>query len=93
MGKYPAHGVGMPSFRASRMEQKIVEVPKSQIVTAFDEPGILSTGRIRLQKQLAVRENGENVNPRKPFLLPELPDLLRGREHGDKAGRASDRRS
>ena len=76
----------MPSFCASRMEQKIVEVPKSQIVTAFGEPGILSTGRIRLQNQLAVRENGENVNPRKPFLLPELPDLLRGREHGDKAG-------
>ena len=93
MRKNPAYRVGVPPFRASRMEQKIVEVPKSQVVIALGQPGCLPLALSVFRSDLAIRQQGENLDPRKTVLLPELSDLLRGRQRGERGSRASDRRS
>ena len=60
-----------------------MKVPKSEaVVTLSESQPAFATGA-DLEKDLAIQEQREKLDPRKTFLLTQRFDLLRGREHGD----------
>jgi len=69
----------MAAFGATRMEHKIVKVPKHQIVVALGRAQAMVPGSINLEKDLAVQQQREQFQPRKVILQPQLADLLRRR--------------
>ncbi len=66
-----AERVGMPTFRAVRMEQEVVEVPKSEVVVALSlsEPAVVT--RAHFEKDLAVHQQSEKFDTRKIVLSTE----------------------
>src|ERR1700719_3068528 len=62
-----------------------MKVPKDEAVVTLDQskPTFASTD---FEKDLAIQEQREKLEPRKTFLLAQRFDLLRGREHGDDRG-------
>ena len=77
-----AQRIGVPALRAARVENKIVKIPKNEIVVALGRAKALVAGRTDLEKDLAVDEQGEKLEPRKPGLPAQLPDLLRRGQRG-----------
>ena len=66
----------MAAGRAARVEQQIVKVPKHEVMIALDGSEVAVAGGIDLEKDLAIRQQGEELNP--GTILPaELSDLLR----------------
>src|ERR1700722_8073587 len=60
-----------------------MKAPKYEaVVTLGQSKPTFATGA-NLEKDLAIHEQREKLDPRKTFLLAQLFDLLRGREHGD----------
>ena len=59
-----------------------MEVPKDEAVVTLghSKPTFASTD---LEKDLAIQEQREKLDPRKTFLLTQRLNLPRGREHGD----------
>ena len=71
----------MPALGAARVEQKIVKVPKNEVIVALGRSEAIVAGSAGLEKDLAVDEQGEKLDPRKTGLPAELSDLLRCRQH------------
>ena len=78
-----AQRVGVPAFRAARVEQKIVKVPKDEVVVALGRSKAAFAGNVDLEKDLAIHQQSEKLDPRKTLLPAELFDLLRRGEHGE----------
>src|SRR5215471_13921472 len=86
MGIDSAQRVGVPAFRAARVEQKIVKIPKNEIVIAFDRSKAAAAGSVDLEKDLAVEEQGEQLEPAKIVPPTQRFDVLRRRQHGQDGG-------
>ena len=71
----------MPAFRATRMKEKIVEVPKDEVPVALIDPQPVAPG-IGLEKDPTVEEQSEKLGARKVILPAQLLDLSRHRQHG-----------
>ena len=90
MGINSAHRVGVPAFRAARVEQKIVKIPKNEIVIALGRSKGLA-GRVALeiierqpqqpaeqmQVELGVEPRPDHRDDRPPGISG--PSLYRGR--------------
>src|SRR5580704_7005616 len=68
--------VGMLAFRAARVEQKIVEVPKNEAVVTLGWPLATIVGSIDREKDLAIHQQGEKLDTRKAVLSTELFNRL-----------------
>ena len=66
-----AQRVGVPAFRAARVEQKIVKVPKSE-ARGRPRPAKAAFAGADLEKDLAIDEQGEKLDPRKTLLPTQL---------------------
>ena len=84
IGIKPAQRVGVSTFRATRVEQKIVKVPKNEAGVTLGQAARVSSG-LYLEKDLAMDQQGEKLDPRKPVLSTEPFDLLRCGKCGDLA--------
>src|SRR6201987_6558637 len=73
----------MSNFRAARVKQKIVKVPENEVVVTFGRSQTTIAGRVDLEKDLAIHQQSEKLEPRNPILPTELFDLLGSREQGD----------
>src|ERR1700722_7514542 len=60
-----------------------MKVPKSEAVVTLGQSKSTFATSTDLEKDLAIHEQREKLDPRKTFLLAQLFDLPRGREHGD----------
>src|ERR1700689_4709712 len=60
-----------------------MKVPKNEAVVPPGQSMPTFATSTNLEKDLAIEEQGEKLDPWKTFLLTQLFDLLRGREHGD----------
>ena len=78
-----AQRVGLSACRAAGVEQKIVKVPKNEVVVAFGPSQAAVARGVDLEKDLAIHQQGEKLDPRKTLLPTQLFDLLRCRQHGD----------
>ena len=63
-----AQRIGVPTFRAARMEEKIVKVPKNEAVIALGQSKPTFAGGIDLEKDLAIDKQGEKLDPWKVVL-------------------------
>ena len=61
----------MSTFRATRVEQKIVKVPKNEVVVTLGQAGACVSSVLYLEKDLAIDQQGEKLDPRKPVLSTE----------------------
>ena len=86
MGINSAQRVGVPAFRAARVEQKIVKIPKDEIVITLGRSKAAAASNVDLENDLAIEEQAEKLEPRKIVLPTQLFDLLRCRKHGQDAG-------
>ena len=68
-----------------------MKVPKNEAVVTLSQskPTFASSD---LEKDLAIEQQGEKLDPWKTFLPTQLFDLLRGGEHGDGGRNLSDRK-
>ena len=80
-----AERIGVPAFRAARVEEKIVKVPKDEVVVALRRPQPVAGG-VDLEKDLAIQQQSEKLDAGKSFLPAQLLDLLRRRQHGQSSG-------
>ncbi len=78
-----AQRIGVSAFRAARVEQKIVKVPKNEVVVALRRSQATVAGGVDLEEDLAIHQQGEKLEPRKTVLPAEPFDLLGCRQHGD----------
>ena len=67
----------MPALRASRVKQKIVKVPKNEVLVTLGRSETTAAGGVDLEQNLAIHQQGEKLDPRKAVLSTELFDLLR----------------
>src|SRR5262249_56045772 len=58
--------VGVSAFRAARVEQKIVKVPKNEIVVALGQSGTPVGSTFDLEKDLAIPQHPDKPYSRKP---------------------------
>jgi hypothetical protein len=65
------------------VEQEIVEIPENEAVVALGRPQAAVGGRIDLEKDLAVHQQGNKLNPTEAVLPTQLSDSLRRRQNGD----------
>ena len=67
-----AQRIGVPTFRAARVEEKIMKVPKNEAVVALGQskPAFASGGD--LEKDLAIEEQGKKLDPWKTLLPTQL---------------------
>src|SRR5215471_7840013 len=77
-----AQRVGVSDLRATRVEQKIVKVPNNEVVVTLGRSEAILAGSVDLEKNLAVNEQGEKLNPWKTVLATEPLDLLGCGQHG-----------
>src|SRR5580704_8812713 len=75
--------ISVPTFRAARVEEKIMKVPKSEAVVTLGQSKPTFASSADLEKDLAMEEQGEKLDPWKTLPLAQVFDLLRGREDGD----------
>ena len=67
IGINSAQRVGVPAFRAARVEQKIVKVPKNEVVVALGRRRPLSRSGVDLEKDLAIERAAREARlPGKP---------------------------
>ena len=67
----------MPARRAARVEQQIVKVPEHEVAIALGGSQVAIIGGIDLEEDLAIRQQGEKLNPGKAVLPAQSPDSLR----------------
>src|ERR1700722_7666735 len=60
-----------------------MKVPKCEAVVALGQSKPTFSGSANLEKDLAIEEQGEKLDPGKNLLPTQVFDLLRGGEHGD----------
>ena len=73
----------MPARRAARVEQQIVKVPENEVMHRPRRSQVAVVGGIDLEKDLAIHQQGEKLDPGKAVLPAELSDLLRRGQHGE----------
>ena len=73
----------MPARGAPRVEQEIVEIPENEVGIAFGRPQVAVVVGIDLEQDLAVHQQGEQLDPGKAFLAAEPSDLLRRGQQGE----------
>ena len=78
-----AERIGVPTFRAARVEEKIMKVPNNEAVVTLGHSKPAFAGAGGLEKDLAIEKEGKKLDPWKTLLPTQLFDLPRGREHGD----------
>ena len=78
-----AQRIGVSAFRAARVKQKIVKVPKNEVVVAFGRSQAAVASGVDLEQDLAIHQQGEKLDPRKTLLPTEPFDLLWGGQYGD----------
>ena len=61
-----------------------MKVPENEAVVTLGRPGARVTGSGRLEKDLAIQQERQKLEPRKAGLPTELPDRSRRRQHGDQ---------
>ena len=76
-----AQGIGVPTLRAARMEEKIVKVPKNELLVTLGQAKPASAGGADLEKDLAIEQQGKKLDPGKTLLPTQLFDLLRRGKH------------
>src|ERR1700730_2443044 len=64
---HSAQRVGLPACGAARVEQKIVKVPKHEVVVALCRSEATAAG-VDLEEDFAIQEQGEKLDPRKAVL-------------------------
>ena len=64
IGINSAQRVGVPAFRAARVEQKIVKVPENEVVVTLGRSQAAVAGGVDLEKDLAIDQQGEKLEPR-----------------------------
>ena len=67
----------MSAFRAARVEQEIVKIPENEVVVALGRPQAAVAGVVDLEQDLAIHEQGEQLEPGKTILPSEPSDRLR----------------
>src|SRR3974390_2746730 len=77
--------VGVTAFCAARVEQKIVEVPKNEVVVTLGQSEALVASGLDLEKDLAIHQQREKLEPGKTVLPMEPFNLLRRRQCGDRS--------
>ena len=82
IGINAAQRVGVSAFRAARVEQKIVKVPENEVVVTLGRSQPAVAGSVDLEKDLAIDQQSEKLDPRKTVLPAQPFDLLRCRQHG-----------
>ena len=87
-----AQRIGVPTFRAARVEQKIVKVPKNEAVVTLGQSKPTFASGVDLEKDLAIEEQGEKLDPWKTVLPTQLFDLLRGGAAWRWRSQSSDRK-
>src|SRR5262245_4666698 len=84
IGIKPTQWVGVPTFRAARVEQKIVKVPKNQVVVTLGQSGTPLGSGLCLEKDLAINQQSEKFDPRKAVVPTKPSDLLGRGQCGDR---------
>ncbi len=74
--------IGMAAFRGASMKQKIVKVPKNNVFVSFGCSKTPVVGSIDFDKDLAIREQGEKLDPGKSVVPAESFDWLRCGQDG-----------
>ncbi len=74
----------MTALGAARVEQKIVKIPQHERVVALGRPQAIAGG-VDLEKDLAIDEEREKLEPWKIFLPVELFDPLRRGQQGQSS--------
>ena len=83
VGIKSADRIGVSAFCTAGVEQKVVKVPKNEVVVTLRRSETAVAGGLDLEKDLAIHQQGEKLDSRKTVLPPELFDLLRCRQYGD----------
>ena len=60
----PTKRVGLSAFRAARVKQKIVKVPKNEVVVTLGWSKTTVAVGVDLEKDLAIHQQGEKLDPR-----------------------------
>src|SRR5262249_51988402 len=63
-----AQRIGVSAFRAARVEQEIVKVPENEVVVALGRPQPTVASRVDAEQDLAIHQQGEELNPGKAVL-------------------------
>ena len=69
--------------RAARVEQKVVKVPKNEVVVTLGRSQAAVASGVDLEKDLAIHQQGEKLDPRKIGPPTEPSDLLGCSQYGD----------
>src|SRR5262245_7058124 len=83
IGVSSARGIGVPAFSAACVEEKVMEVPKSQVVVALVASEALLAGGIPLEQNLAIHQQGEKIKSDASIPSTIGSDLLRRGQAGD----------
>ena len=79
-----AQRVCLPALRAARVEQEIVKVPEHEVVVTLGQSEAPAASSVDLEKNLAIHQQGEKLDPWKSVLPAEPFDLLgRGQDGND----------
>src|SRR5262249_14183138 len=78
-----ARRIGVPALGATGVEEKVVEVPKSQVVVALVASEALLAGGIGLEENLAIHQQREKLKSDASIRLAICSDLLRRGQPGD----------
>src|SRR5580704_17585945 len=81
--KKPAQRIGLPAFRDARVEQEIVKVPEDEMIVALGRSQAFTAAGVDPEKDLAIQQQGEKLDPWKAVLSSELLDLPRRRQQGE----------
>ena len=78
-----AQRVGVSALRAARVEQKIVKIPKNEVVITLGCSKAIFVRHVDLESDLTIHQQSEKVDARKTVLPTEMFDLLRYSQYGD----------
>src|SRR4029077_17851647 len=78
IGIEPAERIGLPSFRAARVEQKIMKIPKDEIVVTLRPAQVSGFAGFDLEQNLAIQEKREKFDSGKAWRLSKRAELLWG---------------
>src|SRR5215471_5917448 len=81
-----AQRVGVPSLGAARVEKEIVKVPKDQIAVALGLSKAAVAAGVNLEKDLAIQQQAEKLDPWESAQQTELFDSMRHGQHRQGGG-------
>jgi hypothetical protein len=66
----------VPPFRAARVEKEIMKIPKNEVGVTLARSEAIVAGRLRLEKDLAINQQGKKLNAGKTVLPTKLFDVV-----------------